>query len=96
VFEKSLRALAWAGRLVTCGATTGTRAQVDLRHIFFKSQSILGSTMGSKGEYHQLVKLYERGLFKPVIDRVLPLAEIADAHRALEAREVFGKIVMTL
>ncbi len=96
VFEKSLRALAWAGRLVTCGATTGARAQVDLRHIFFKSQSILGSTMGSKGEYHQLVKLYERGLFEPVIDRVLPLDAIAEAHRALEAREVFGKVVMTL
>ncbi|MCB9789018.1 MAG: zinc-binding dehydrogenase [Deltaproteobacteria bacterium] len=94
VFEKSLRALAWGGRLVTCGATAGVRAEVNLRHVFFKSQSILGSTMGSKGEYHQLVKLYERGIFQPVIDRVLPLDAIADAHRALEAREVFGKVVM--
>lgn len=95
VFERSLRCLAWAGRLVTCGATTGISAQVNLRHLFFKSQSILGSTMGSKAEYHQLVGLYRRGLFEPSVDRVLPLERVADAHRALEARAVFGKIVVT-
>ncbi len=94
VFEKSLRVLAWAGRVVTCGATAGVDAHVNLRHIFFKSQSILGSTMGSKGEYHQLVALYAQGFFKPVIDRVLPLAEIRQAHEALEQRDVFGKIVV--
>lgn len=94
-FERSLRCLAWAGRLVTCGATTGAKASINLRHLFFKSQSLLGSTMGSKGEYHQLVQLMECGLFKAVIDRVLPLEQIAEAHRALEAREVFGKVVLT-
>jgi len=93
-FERSLRVLAKAGRLVTCGATTGIDAKVNLRHVFFKSQSILGSTMGSKGEYHQLVALWAQGLFKPVIDRVLPLAEVRAAHEALEAREVFGKVVL--
>ena len=94
-FERSLRCLAWAGRLVTCGATTGAKASINLRHLFFKSQSLLGSTMGSKGEYHQLVQLMECGLFKAVIDRILPLEQIAEAHRALEAREVFGKVVLT-
>ena len=94
-FERSLRCLAWAGRLVTCGATTGAKASINLRHLFFKSQSLLGSTMGSKGEYHQLVQLMECGLFEAVIDRVLPLEQIAEAHRALEAREVFGKVVLT-
>lgn len=93
-FEKSLRTLAKAGRLVTCGATTGVDVKVNLRHVFFKSQSILGSTMGTKGEYHQLAALYANGFFHPVIDRVLPLGEIREAHRALEAREVFGKIVL--
>ncbi len=95
LFEKSLRVLAKAGRVVTCGATTGIDVKVNLRHVFFKSQSILGSTMGSKGEYHQLVQLYAQGLFQPVIDRVLPLDQVRDAHVALEAREVFGKIVLT-
>jgi len=93
-FERSMRALARAGRLVTCGATTGPRATIDLRHVFFKSQSILGSTMGSKAEFLQLVRLYERGLFTPVLDRVLPLDRIADAHAALENREVMGKVVL--
>jgi NADPH:quinone reductase-like Zn-dependent oxidoreductase len=95
-FERSLRVLAKAGRLVTCGATSGVDVKLNLRHIFFKSQSILGSTMGSKGEYHQLVALYAQGLFEPVIDRVLPLSEVQAAHAALEAREVFGKIVLAV
>jgi len=93
-FERSMRVLAKGGRVVTCGATTGIDAKINLRHVFFKSQSILGSTMGSKGEYHQLVALYAQGIFKPVIDRVLPLAEVRAAHEALENREVFGKIVL--
>ena len=70
-FENSLKCLAWAGRLVTCGATTGIQANVNLRHLFFKSQSILGSTMGTKAEYYELVRLYDEGHFKAVIDRVL-------------------------
>jgi NADPH:quinone reductase-like Zn-dependent oxidoreductase len=94
IFERSLRLLARAGRLVTCGATAGIDAKVNLRHLFFKSQSILGSTMGSKGEYHQLVALWAQGLFRPVIDRVLPLERVREAHEALESREVFGKVVL--
>ncbi len=93
-FERSMRCLARGGRLVTCGATTGPSARVNLSHVFFKSQSILGSTMGSKGDFHRLVALFERGLFEPVIDRVLPLERAAEAHAALERREVFGKVVL--
>ena len=94
-FEDSLKCLAWAGRLVTCGATTGIQAKVNLRHLFFKSQSILGSTMGSKAEYRQLVRLYEQGHFKAVIDRVLPLHEVRSAHQLLADRKAFGKVVLT-
>jgi NADPH:quinone reductase-like Zn-dependent oxidoreductase len=93
-FEGSLRCLARAGRLVTCGATSGIEAAVNLRHLFFKSQSILGSTMGSKAEYHELVRLFGAGVLAPVIDRVVAMADIAEAHRALEARECFGKVVI--
>jgi len=94
-FEASLRCLAWAGRLVTCGATAGPTATVNLRHLFFKSQSILGSTMGSSREYRDLVELYKEGHFEAVIDRVLPLSQIQEAHAVLERREAFGKVVIT-
>ena len=95
-FERSLRALARGGRLVTCGATTRGEATINLRLVFFKLLSILGSTMGSLAELHQIVKLVEQGRLHPVIDRVMPLAEVAEGHRILEAREAFGKIVFSV
>ena len=94
-FERSLKALARGGRLVTCGATSGGDATINIRLIFFKLLSILGSTMGSVAELHEVVKHVEAGRLKPVIDRVLPLASIAEGHRALENRETFGKVVLT-
>ncbi|HEV7573333.1 MAG TPA: zinc-binding dehydrogenase [Thermoanaerobaculia bacterium] len=92
-FERSLRALAKGGRLVTCGSTTGGEANINLRQIFFKLLSILGSTMGSLAELHEVMKFVESGRLRPVVDRVLPLSEVAQGHRILEAREAFGKIV---
>jgi len=92
-FERSLRALAKGGRLVTCGATAGGEANLNLRLVFFKLLSILGSTMGSLAELHELMKFVEAGRLRPVVDRVLPLSEVAEGHRILEAREAFGKIV---
>ena len=81
---------------MTCGSTTGSRVSIDLRHLFFKNQTVLGSTMGSKGDYHQLIRLYNQGHFSPVIDRVLPFEEVAEGHRLLEARAAFGKVVLEL
>ncbi len=92
-FERSLRALAKGGRLVTCGSTSGGDVAINLRLVFFKLLSILGSTMGSLAELHEIMKFVEAGRLRPVIDRVLPLAEVAEGHRILEAREAFGKIV---
>jgi NADPH:quinone reductase-like Zn-dependent oxidoreductase len=93
-FPGSLRSLARGGRLVTCGATTGGKAELSLHALFFKNLSVLGSTMGSRGELHQIVGLVARGLLKPVVDRTLPLSEVREAHEALEHREQFGKIVL--
>lgn len=93
-FDRSLKSLARGGRLVTCGATSGGEATINIRLVFFKLLSILGSTMGSLAELHEIFRHVEAGRLRPVIDRVLPLQEIADAHRALENREVFGKIVL--
>ncbi|HVR42576.1 MAG TPA: zinc-binding dehydrogenase [Thermoanaerobaculia bacterium] len=93
-FEGSMRSLARGGRLVTCGATTGADVTINLRLVFFKSLSILGSTMGSLAELHELFAHVEGGRLRPVVDRVLPLEEVAEAHRILENREAFGKIVL--
>ncbi len=91
---KSLESLAPGGRLVTCGATTGADVGVDLRYLFVKQWSLLGSFMGTMGELHQVLKFVFRGQLKPVIDRVYPLEEIRAAHEGLEKKEQFGKVVL--
>lgn len=93
---KSLRSLRRGGRLVTCGATSGHDPVEDLRHIFFRQLEILGSTMGSRREMRAVMDLVFAGKLKPIVDAVLPLSEAAEAHRRLEGRSVFGKIVLTI
>jgi NADPH:quinone reductase-like Zn-dependent oxidoreductase len=94
VFERSLKALAWGGRIVLCGSTMGAEASVNLRAVFFKSLSILGSTMGSLGEFKRLLHHVESGQLQAVVDRTFPLREAPAAQVALAAREQFGKIVL--
>ena len=94
-WEDSLRCLSWGGRLVTCGATSGHEVQLDLRKLFFKGWSILGSSMGSRGELATLLEHVASGDLSPVIDRILPFEKIGDAHRLLENRELIGKVVLT-
>ena len=92
--DKSLRCLVKGGRLVTCGGTSGPEFVTDIRLIFFKNLSVLGSTMGSLGELHTVLAHFERGDFRPVVDRVLPMEQAAEGHRLLEERRVQGKIVL--
>jgi NADPH:quinone reductase-like Zn-dependent oxidoreductase len=94
-WSKSLASMAPAGRLVTCGATTGYDAKVDLRFLFSRQLSLLGSFMGTIGELHRVLQFVFRKQLKPVIDRVYPLAEIHAAHERLENKEQFGKVVLT-
>jgi NADPH:quinone reductase-like Zn-dependent oxidoreductase len=93
-WEESIRCLATGGRLVTCGATTGNNGKIDIRYLFSRSISILGSYLGSKAELYSVLELVGRGLLKPVIDTVMPLERAAEAHARLESREQFGKIVL--
>jgi len=93
-WDESIYSLVPGGRLVTCGATTGYEAKIDLRYLFTRQISLLGSFMGSKAEMFPVLELFNRGTLKPVIDTVMPLAECAAAHRRLEDREQFGKIVL--
>ncbi len=95
-FEQSTRLLAWAGRIVLCGATSSPLARINLRAVFFKSLSVLGSTMGSRGELWQIVRHLEAGSLRPVVDRTLPLEQAPEAQRLLAERRQFGKIVLTV
>jgi NADPH:quinone reductase-like Zn-dependent oxidoreductase len=95
-WDDSLASLAAGGRLVTCGATTGYDAKVDLRFLFSRQLSLLGSYMGTKSELHTVMKLIAVGRLKPVVDRVFPLAEAAAAHAYLESSSQFGKVVLTV
>ena len=93
-FVGSIKAVRNGGRIVTCGATAGFHPAIDLRHIFFRQIEILGSTMGSKADLLAVLGHVAAGRLEPVVDRVLPLAQAADAHRVLEARAAFGKVVL--
>lgn len=95
-WQNSLRSLGFAGRLVTCGATTGPVAEVEIRHIFSKRLSILGSTMGSVADFNAVLFLADQGALKPWIDRVFPLSEGAAAHRYLASTHGFGKVVISM
>lgn len=94
-WASSVRSLATGGRLVTCGATTGFDATLDLRHLFARQLTFVGSYMGSKSELLQAADGFFRGWYAPVVDMTFPLAEAASAHRRLEAGHQFGKLVLT-
>jgi len=93
-WEKSLSSLAHGGRLVTCGATTGPDVKLDIRFLFSRQWSLLGSYMGTRGEVFQVMKLVGQGKLRPVLDRTFPLREAAQAHALMEKRQQFGKIVL--
>ena len=95
-WEKSLKSLARGGRLVTCGATTGHDARIDLRALFARQISLLGSYMGRKGELLRAAQFFFAGELRPVVDRTWPLSEAAEAHRTLESRQQFGKLVLVV
>lgn len=94
VFAASIRAVRNGGRIVTCGATAGFHPAIDLRHIFFRQIEVLGSTMGSKADLLAVLSHVAAGRLEPVVHRVMPLAEAAEAHRLLEHRAAFGKVVL--
>jgi len=95
-FETGSRLLRPFGRLVTCGATAGGKATIDLRRLFFLSMSLLGSTMGNLSEVAEVLKMAENGTFKPIVHAVLPLEKLGEAHRILEERRVIGKVVVEI
>ncbi len=92
----SLEIVRRGGTIVTCGASSGWDATTDLRHVFFRQIQILGSTMGSKASLHRIMALVGQGLLRPVVDRRFALEDAAAAHRHLESRTQFGKVVLEI
>lgn len=95
-WERSLRALAPGGRLVTCGGTTGPMVVTDVRRLFWYHHSLLGSTMGNAREFAEIVRLLGAGKLRPVVDSVTPLEEARRALERLAAGEHFGKLVLDI
>jgi NADPH:quinone reductase-like Zn-dependent oxidoreductase len=91
---ESVKCLKPGGTLVTCGATTGFEASIDLRFLFSRQLSLLGSYMGTMSELREAMGHIFAGRLKPVVDRAFPLKEIRAAHEYLEKSEMFGKVVL--
>jgi 2-desacetyl-2-hydroxyethyl bacteriochlorophyllide A dehydrogenase len=96
VWDRCLKSLAKGGRLVTCGATTGGEAKIDLRYLFSRNLTLKGSYMGTKAELLEAAKLVGAGKLKPVIDQVYPLKDARAAQEQMLSRKFFGKIVLTI
>lgn len=95
-WDESLKSLKTAGTLVTCGATTGPNVGVDLRHLFARQLTLLGSYMGTMGDLREVLGHVFAGRLKPVVDRTFPLSEIRAAHEHLEKSQMFGKVVLSI
>lgn len=95
-WQIGIDALRWGGRLVICGATEGYQAKIDLRHLWNKQLSLLGSHGGTRGEWKQSMRLIEQGLVKPVVSEVIGLQDIAEAQGRMEARQILGKIAVDI
>jgi NADPH:quinone reductase-like Zn-dependent oxidoreductase len=93
--EESTRSLAMGGRIVTCGSTSGVKAEISMPRLFFRQAGLLGSTMGNASEFEAMLKAIDGGL-RPVVDSVYPLAEVQAALTRLDAAEQFGKVVLSV
>ena len=93
--QKSMMAVARGGRIVIVGNTTGPQTEIDIRFIFGKQISLIGSTMGNHQDFHDVTELLWSNKLKPVIDRTIPLKDGIEAYKVMEKGEQFGKIVLT-
>ena len=93
-WAQSIASLAKNGRLVSCGVTTGNIGEINIRKLYQKQITIMGSALGTAPELRTLVKLAGQGKLEPIIDRILPLDCAGEAHLLLENRKNFGKVVL--
>jgi NADPH:quinone reductase-like Zn-dependent oxidoreductase len=93
-WEESLKSLRPGGTLVTCGATTGPEVKIEIRFLFSRQLSYLGSYMGTMGDLHEVLKFVFNGALKPVVNKSFPLREAGAAHEYLERSAQFGKVIL--
>ena len=93
--EESLRSLAMGGRIVTCGSTSGVKAEISMPRLFFRHASLLGSTMGNASEFEAVLRALDQGL-RPVIDNIFALDRVQDALTRVDTTEQFGKVVLSV
>ncbi|MCC6151676.1 MAG: zinc-binding dehydrogenase [Planctomycetes bacterium] len=93
-FDGDMKVIKWGGRYVTCGSTSGGEVKLNMRALFFKRISLIGSTMGPKADQIEVWKLLCSGKVKPVVDRVFAMRDIRAAHEYVESRKAFGKVVL--
>ena len=93
-FEAAYNSLKHGGRYGVCGVTSGYEAQLQMRTLFIKGLRVFGVYMGSKEDMRQIVAMLNRRTIKPVIHQVFPLEQAAEAHRVMEGRDFFGKLVL--
>jgi NADPH:quinone reductase-like Zn-dependent oxidoreductase len=93
-FDGDMKVIKWGGRYVTCGSTTGGEVKLNMRALFFKRISLIGSTMGPKADQIEVWKLLCSGKVKPLVDRVFAMRDIRAAHEYVESRKAFGKVVL--
>ncbi len=93
--EESMRSLAMGGRIVTCGSTSGVKAEITMPRLFFRHAGLLGSTMGNADEFEAVLRAIDGGL-RPVVDTVFPLTDVQAALARLDAAEQFGKVVLSV
>jgi NADPH:quinone reductase-like Zn-dependent oxidoreductase len=93
-FSKSILSLAKNGTLVTCGATTGAKVELDLRYVFSKELSIIGAKVGTRRELLEITRLFGDKKLRPVIDSVHPLEKAKEAQEKMKSRDLFGKLIL--
>jgi NADPH:quinone reductase-like Zn-dependent oxidoreductase len=93
-WPESMKSLRPGGTIVTCGATTGPDVGMDLRFLFARQLSFLGSFMGNMGDFHEVMKHIFAGRLKPIVDKAFPLSEARAAHEYLQNSQMFGKVIL--
>ena len=93
-WEQSLRMLSKGGRIVTCGATTGSDVNINLVHLFMKQHTIMGSTMSSISAFEEVMNKIKEKKYLPMVDKVIPMEDIREAHEYIENRKQMGKVVV--
>ena len=95
-WDSSLKLMSRGGRLVTCGATTGNIVNINLTHLFFKNQTILGSTMGSLKTFQLVMEKISDKKYTPIIDEIVDIKDIKYAHDKIEKGLNLGKVILNI